>query len=387
MTDYLRFKTDPAVREEYINAFGTIRISKILEDLDALAGSIAYLHADDGNKDTVPPTIVTASVDRIDMLQRIPPDQDIRMSGFVTFVGSSSLEVSITVDSLPTGAPPPGSENVLPENIESNPILAAKFIMVARDPVTGKAAQINGLKLETDEERRLFQSGAEAKARKQVAASTALTKLPPSVEEMVLVHDLHLQSKKFSDQKPENVIFMDETEISKVVICHPSERNIHGNVFGGFLMQSAYELAFANALIFARSAPFFICLDDISFLRPVHIGALLSMSSLVVYSPGAPSRSFQIKVKIDIIDPLQGTRDTSNEFHLTFGVAKDSASPLKAVIPQSYDEAMVFLEGRRRRKRWLVAAAHNTATLKGQGRKNIVGEEMLGVEDDIAKRV
>ena len=79
---------------------------------------------------------VTASVDRIDMLQRIPPDQDIKMSGFVTYVGTSSLEVSITVDALPRGAPPIDSTEV-PVDIECNPILAAKFTMVARYSTCG----------------------------------------------------------------------------------------------------------------------------------------------------------------------------------------------------------------------------------------------------------
>jgi acyl-coenzyme A thioesterase 9 len=57
--EYLPFKSDPNVREEYLNAYGTIRIGKILEDLDALAGSIAYVHCDDGLDDTPPLTIVT----------------------------------------------------------------------------------------------------------------------------------------------------------------------------------------------------------------------------------------------------------------------------------------------------------------------------------------
>ena len=57
--EYLPFKSDLNVREEYVNVYGKIRIGKVFEDLDALAGSIAYAHCDDLIHDTPPLTIVT----------------------------------------------------------------------------------------------------------------------------------------------------------------------------------------------------------------------------------------------------------------------------------------------------------------------------------------
>lgn len=62
-----------------------------MEDLDALAGAIGYKHADDGKSDSAPITIVTASVDRIDLLKPLGV-ADIRLSGHVTYVGYSSME-------------------------------------------------------------------------------------------------------------------------------------------------------------------------------------------------------------------------------------------------------------------------------------------------------
>jgi acyl-coenzyme A thioesterase 9 len=82
--EYLRFKSDPSFKEDYVNMYGAIRIGKVLEDLDALAGSIAYLHCDDGPDFPISKTIVTASLDRIDMTSHIPPDMDIKLSGHVT---------------------------------------------------------------------------------------------------------------------------------------------------------------------------------------------------------------------------------------------------------------------------------------------------------------
>lgn len=62
-----------------------------MEDLDALAGAISYKHADDGKADSSPLTIVTASVDRIDLLKPLGVS-DLRLSGHVTYVGYSSME-------------------------------------------------------------------------------------------------------------------------------------------------------------------------------------------------------------------------------------------------------------------------------------------------------
>jgi hypothetical protein len=50
------------------NYIGEILIGKLLEDLDALAGNIAFLHCDDNNPDTRSLHVVTAAVDTIKMV-------------------------------------------------------------------------------------------------------------------------------------------------------------------------------------------------------------------------------------------------------------------------------------------------------------------------------
>ncbi len=39
------FESDLKLREEYINFFGGLRIGKLLEELDLVAGKVAYSHA------------------------------------------------------------------------------------------------------------------------------------------------------------------------------------------------------------------------------------------------------------------------------------------------------------------------------------------------------
>ena len=50
---------------------GRGRFGLLLEDLDALAGNVAFAHCDDGDPDTPPPLLVTASVDRLVLRQRL----------------------------------------------------------------------------------------------------------------------------------------------------------------------------------------------------------------------------------------------------------------------------------------------------------------------------
>ena len=44
LTLILPFKSDPKLREQYQNFFGQLRMGKLLEDFDAFAGNIAYVH-------------------------------------------------------------------------------------------------------------------------------------------------------------------------------------------------------------------------------------------------------------------------------------------------------------------------------------------------------
>jgi acyl-coenzyme A thioesterase 9 len=87
----LPFSSDPILREQYISPFGHVRLGRLLEDLDAFAGNVAFHHAFPSR-----PTIVTASVNKLDLIPKsIDPTKDLRISGGVTSVGSSSMEIRI----------------------------------------------------------------------------------------------------------------------------------------------------------------------------------------------------------------------------------------------------------------------------------------------------
>ncbi|KAF9130114.1 hypothetical protein BGW39_003474 [Mortierella sp. 14UC] len=344
----LPFATDKALLEEYINFGGTVRHGKIMEDLDALAGAISYKHCDDGKFESSPLTIVTASVDRIDFLKPFGVS-DLRLSGHVTYVGYSSMEVFMKMEEINKNKP----------GEHGDTILVARFTMVARDALTGKAAQVNPLLLQNDAEKKLFQMGEDHKARKRLAADTALTKRPPTQDERFLIHDLYLEYSKYDNpqlktKKPDDVEWMADTKMSAIQIMQPQDRNIHDKIFGGYLMRLAYELAFCNASVFIKYRPTFLALDEISFRKPVPIGTFLQLDSQIVFAEGGDHHSFQVMVKADVLDVRNGTRETTNHFWFTFtdpsrGEKGNAGYVTPRVMPKTYAESMLYLEGKRRR--------------------------------------
>ncbi|KAI9145165.1 HotDog domain-containing protein [Paraphysoderma sedebokerense] len=378
---YLLFKSDENTREEYINFYGGLRLAKILEDLDDLAGIIAYKHCDDGSGQSPMDSslmIVTASVDRIHLIKRPSPDSDIKLSGHVTYVGHSSMEITINMENV-TSIALTESDNIPPSNFIdtkiSDPILTAKFTMVARDPKTNKAVQVNPLLLESDNEKKLFQAGADLKARKKLLAEQSLQKSPPTSDERLIIHDLWLESKKYLDnrvQLPKGLVWTKDTGLESVVLTQPQDRNIHNFIFGGYLMKLGFELAYSTASIFCKSRPLFLAMDDIWFRKPVPIGSILSLKSCVVYSSTERERiggkSVQIRVVADVIDPNTHDRDTTNIFHFTFtsspcqlpsSTSTDSSNAEHwvlppRIIPETYEESMSYLDGKRK---WEVGLA------------------------------
>ncbi|EEF27976.1 acyl-CoA thioesterase, putative [Ricinus communis] len=89
------FSSDFVLREQYRNPWNEIRMGKLVEDLDALAGTISYKHCCNEDGMTRPILLVTASVDRMVLKMPIRVDADLRIAGAVTWVGRSSMEIQL----------------------------------------------------------------------------------------------------------------------------------------------------------------------------------------------------------------------------------------------------------------------------------------------------
>ncbi|XP_063729972.1 acyl-CoA thioesterase 9, tandem duplicate 1 isoform X2 [Eleginops maclovinus] len=330
---HLPLGSNPELREKYLTFHNTVRFGRILEDLDSLAVLISYTHTHNPALKKSPLSLVTALVDKIDMKQHtIYPDCDIKFTGHVTWVGKTSIEAKMHMSQYQNGA--------------YSPILDATFVMVARDPENKRAAYVNSLKPEGPEEEKMFQDGEDNKVRRVELSTASLLKVAPTDEERKIVHGLFLNTLDTktvsfrSRHLPTNSVWMEDAKLKGLEICHPEERNIFNRIFGGFLMRKAYELGWANACSFGGCRPSLVAVDDILFQKPVEIGSLLLLSSQVCYTQG---NHIQVRVHSEVFDPLTRQHNTTNVFHFTFISDRDVPN----IIPMTYGESMLYLDGKR----------------------------------------
>ncbi|XP_045711919.1 acyl-coenzyme A thioesterase 9, mitochondrial isoform X2 [Phyllostomus hastatus] len=359
--------SQPELREKYLTVQNAIRFGRILEDLDSLGVLICYMHTKMHSTKMSPLSIVTALVDKIDMHKKcLSPEQDIKFSGHVSWVGKTSMEVKMQMfqtHSLPAPEkrlevrvtklvgyehPPPRQRLTcyLLHGNEFCPVLEATFVMVARDSENKRSAFVNPLIAEGPKEEELFRQGELNKGRRVAFSSASLLKMAPSAEERMTIHEMFLNTldpKTISFRSrvlPRNAVWMENSKLKSLEICHPQERNIFNRIFGGFLMRKAYELGWATACNFGGSRPFVVAVDDIMFQKPVEVGSLLFLSSQVCYTQG---NYIQVRVHSEVANLQNKEHTTTNVFHFTFMSEKE----VPLVFPRTYGESMLYLDGQR----------------------------------------
>lgn len=331
------FHTDELLQESYKNPWGQMRFGKILEDLDALAGNIAFRHVI-GN-----PLIVTAAVDRIRLRNRPTIGKEQVLSGKVTWVGKSSMEIRMQCAHKDE------------DGVESE-WLEAYFTFVARDPETNKATNIARLDPETTEERAFFELGALKAAHKKKLRKSRIRVGEPLNEAQVEIDKKAasllnqsgalLQMPSLADP---NTILMKDTAMQNAHMAQPQVRNMSDRIFGGFLMRRAFELAFSTAYMFGGDLPNFLELDDVSFDAPVDVGDLLVFKSRVIHTmPNGGNLGAYIEghsgmplviveVEAWIAEPMKAKARIANHFYFTFALPNKNSC--RVVLPGDLDEA------------------------------------------------
>jgi len=330
---------DLVEREKYLTFYRTVRLGKLLEDMDTLAGWVGFKFFK-GPTPRAPFSLVTACVDEIDFHENIiQSDKNIKITGFVSWAGRTSLEITMNVDQID-------------ESGNWHRIADSAFVMVARLLKDGSAAIVNPMVTVTEEEAMFYKRGIENQKTRKINMNESLLKTAPTAEERELMHSMFLTSldpKKssfHSRTKPEDHAWMEETHLKNLLICHPQSRNLYNKIFGGFLMREAFELAWANTCVFIKARPQATCIDDIVFRKPVEVGSLLYLSSQIVYTE--PNYLLQ-RVHAQVVQPKTGQCETTNIFYIHF----DCPNGCPQIMPNSYGEFMLYLDGRRHRLKQL----------------------------------
>ncbi|PRQ46052.1 putative thiolester hydrolase [Rosa chinensis] len=335
-----KFSTDFVLREQYRNPWNGVRIGKLLEDLDALAGTIAYKHCCNEDGTTRPLLLVTASVDKMVLKKPIRDDIDLSLVGAVAWVGRSSMEIQLHVTQSTDGTPS-SSESVA---------LIANFTFVARDSKTGKSAPVNQITPETEKEKLLWE--AADKRNEMRKKKRGEHKIDIEDKDKNRLNALLAEGRVFCDMPAladRDSILIRDTCLQNSFICQPQQRNIHGRIFGGFLMRRAFELAFSTTYAFAGAAPHFLEVDHVDFVRPVDVGNFLRLKSCVLYTelenPSEPL--INVEVVAHVTQPELRSSEVSNKFYFTFSVHPEAVKDgvrIRNVVPATEEEALRVIE-------------------------------------------
>ena len=352
------FSADENLLEAYRNPWNAVRVGRVFEDLDSLAGNIAFSHCDDADRNTRPQLLVTASVDRVRLMRALKLDEDVILSGAVAWVGRSSMVIrmeawpaehpdapacepsavsgdsaadSATENDSATASAPRAPKSAYVEG--SGPSLSADFTFVARDAVTNTSAAVNPLVPDCDASRALFAATGARAARKKAASRERLREgvSAPSDLDASRASALAAAKAAFVDAAARetraalelpalaapDAILSDATRTENMFVAQPQQRNLSGRVFGGFLLRRAFELAFATTYVFGGARPRFRSVRDMDFLKPVDVGDLLRFKARVVHVRDA---CVDVEVECLVTKPEERSAELSNTFLFTFHV-------------------------------------------------------------------
>nr|XP_023011961.1 acyl-coenzyme A thioesterase 10, mitochondrial-like [Leptinotarsa decemlineata] len=313
-------------------ALALIRISQLSMIFSVMVAHKHIVNPKQPPNEVSPDTLVTALVDKIDFTDFTPkPQEGIRISGHVSWVGNSSLEVVVWLELRMHGT--------------WNPVTRALFLLAARDSYNSKSAVVNAVQPANDREIQILFGGEDRKQRWVKLQQKHVLKVIPDSEEQKIIHDIFLRTvnNEISQRNkvlPPGCVWMNSASISNVVFSHPEERNMHNTVFGGFIMAQAEELSWVLGYMFSKYRPCLKSISDIQFQRPIAVSSLIQMHTQVVYTQ---INYIQILVQVETYNPITGKNDSTNTFHFTYQVPE----MVNEVFPMTYHEAMMYIHGRR----------------------------------------
>jgi acyl-CoA hydrolase len=130
-----------------VNNHNTLFGGKLMSDMDMVASISATRHS---RKE-----VVTASTDSVDFLQPITQQDSVCIESFISWTGTSSMEVFV---------------KVIAENLISGDrkIAATAFLTFVALDENGKPTQVPRIIPETDEEKKLFETGKERAEKRKL---------------------------------------------------------------------------------------------------------------------------------------------------------------------------------------------------------------------------
>jgi acyl-CoA hydrolase len=157
---------------------------------------------------------------------------------------------------------------------------------------------------------------------------------------------------------PEKTMSATRSEYSE--LCLPNDTNTLGNMLGGHVMHLVDLCGAIAAMRHARGPVVTASIDQMTFLYPVHLGALLRLESQVnrVFRT-----SMEVGVKVWVENVVTGEVRHTSSAYLTFVALDSSGKPvvLPAIIPETEEDQRRYTAAADRRA-YRLALRERTAT-------------------------
>ncbi len=134
---------------------------------------------------------------------------------------------------------------------------------------------------------------------------------------------------------------------------NPDLANALGNVHGGEIMKLVDEAGGFAAMKHARNVAVTVAMDSMTFLSPVHVGALLTLNASVNW---VGRTSMEVGVRVEAENVVTGQVTHTNSAYLVY-VALDQYGQATPVPP-------LLVETDQERRRWEQAAARQAHRLQ-----------------------
>lgn len=143
-----------------------------------------------------------------------------------------------------------------------------------------------------------------------------------------------------------------ESRVALTQAMGPTEANVLGNVHGGIIMKLCDEAGGMAAIKHARLPVVTVTVDSMSFLSPVHIGNLMTVTAEVTWTG---TTSIETRVVVLAEDLLTGKVTHTNTAFFVYVALDENGrpTPVPPLICESEDEIRRCREAEERRARRL----------------------------------
>lgn len=139
------------------------------------------------------------------------------------------------------------------------------------------------------------------------------------------------------------------------VVALPRDSNHYGFVYGGTVMSLVDQAAYAAAIRHARQPVVTVCVDHLTFLRPIHIGDIITVKASVNY---VGHTSMEVGVRLEAERLESGEVEHVGSAYLTM-VAMDAdgkPAPVPPLRAETEEELRRFAEAQERKAAQLARA-------------------------------